>query len=237
MKDVSLCFREGQKTALVGPSGAGKTTVANLMARFWDRNRGRITLGGVDYKDIPLKQLMEHINYVTQEPFLFNMSLRKNILVGKPDATDEEIVAAAKAAQCHECILQLEKGYDTIAGDGGAKLSGGQRQRVVIARAMIRNAPVLILDEAMAFADMENQQKLQASLGALCRDKTLILIAHRLSTVVDCDQIVVMNDGRVEAAGTHESLLTSSFLYRQMWDIYSETERWSAGCHEEISSC
>ena len=237
LEHISLVFREHQKTALVGPSGAGKTTVANLIARFWDAGSGSITLGGVDYRDIPLNQLMENINYVTQDPFLFNMSIRENILVGKPGASEEEIISAAQAAQCDEFIRELEHGYDTVAGDAGMKLSGGQRQRIIIARAILRNAPVLILDEATAFADMENQQKIQASLHALCRDKCLILIAHRLSTVVDCDQIVVINDGKVDSTGTHEKLLEISVLYRNMWNAYCESTNWSIGKDTEVEPC
>lgn len=236
---ISLVFREGQKTALVGPSGAGKTSVANLIARFWDVTDGSITLGGADYRDIPLEQLMENINYVTQDPFLFNMSIRENILVGKPHATEEAVVAAARAAQCDEFIRALEHDYDTICGDAGAKLSGGQRQRIIIARAILRDAPVLILDEATAFADMENQQKLQASLSALCRDKTLILIAHRLTTVVDCDQIVVVDGGKVAAVGSHESLLVESSLYRDMWAAHCGSRDWSLGrgAGAEVNPC
>lgn len=237
LKNISLVFQENQKTALVGPSGAGKTTVANLIARFWDVSGGSITLGGVDYRDIPLNQLMENINYVTQDPFLFNMSIRENILVGNPDASEEAVVRAARVAQCDEFISELEHGYDTIAGDAGTKLSGGQRQRIIIARAILRNAPVLILDEATAFADMENQQKLQASLSELCRDKTLILSAHRLSTVVDCDQIMVIDDGRVNSVGTHEELLEASALYRHMWSISCESASWSVGKDAEVKSC
>ena len=237
LKDISLTFKENQKTALVGPSGAGKTTVANLIARFWDVSGGSITLDGVDYRDIPLEQLMCNINYVTQDPFLFNISIRDNILVGKPDASEDEVIAAACAAQCAEFISALEHGYDTIAGDAGANLSGGQRQRIIIARAILRNAPILILDEATAFADMENQQKLQRSLSELCRDKTLILIAHRLSTIVDCDQIVVVDNGTVNAVGTHESLLQTSLLYHDMWKAWCESSDWDIQRNTEVKPC
>lgn len=237
LNGISLVFRENQKTALVGPSGSGKSTIANLIARFWDANGGSITLGGVDYRDIPLRQLMENIDHVTQEPFLFNVSIRENIRIGKPEASDEEVAWAAGAAQCEEFISKLEQGYDTIAGDAGAKLSGGERQRIIIARAILRNAPVLILDEATAFADMENQQKLQTSLNALCKDKTLIIIAHRLSTVADCDRIVVMEDGRVNAMGTHEELLESSELYLHMWDIMGASTNWSINGERSVGPC
>ena len=237
LDDIVLTFRENQKTALVGPSGSGKTTLANLIARFWDVSGGSITMGGVDYRDIPLTQLMENINYITQDTFLFNMSIRENIFVGNPNASEEDIINAARAAQCEEFISELENGYDTIVGDGGAKLSGGQRQRIVIARAILKNAPVLILDEATAYADMENQHKIQASLQALCKDKTLIIIAHRLSTVIDCDQIIVIEDGKVDACGTHESLLETSKLYRHMWSIHSASIGWGVNTDMEVEPC
>lgn len=237
LNKINLVFPEGQKTALIGPSGSGKSTVANLVARFWDVCAGSITLGGVDIREIPLNQLMENINYVTQDTFLFNMSIRENIRMGKPDATEWEVFAAAKEAQCEEFILTLENGYDTIAGDAGAKLSGGQRQRIVIARAILRDAPILILDEATAYADMENQQKIQESLRALCKDKTLIIIAHRLSTVVDCDQIILIENGAVNDRGTHESLLKSSELYQKMWNTYCESSNWSVSRDSEVGKC
>ncbi|MDO5713668.1 MAG: ABC transporter ATP-binding protein [Tissierellia bacterium] len=220
LHDVDLIFKENQKTALVGPSGSGKSTIANLLARFWDVRQGTITLGGVNYRDIPLSQLMENINYVTQDPFLFNISIKENIRMGKQDATDEEVYEAAKQALCHDFIMALQEGYDTLVGHAGAKLSGGQRQRIIIARAILRNAPILILDEATAFADMENQEKLQKSIQALCKEKTLIIIAHRLATISKCDQIIVMNRGEVEDVGTHEGLLASSPLYQQLWNIF-----------------
>lgn len=237
LDNISLTFRTNQKTALVGPSGSGKTTIANLVARFWDVSEGSITLGGVDYRDIPLSQLMQDINYVTQDTFLFNMSIRDNILVGNPTASEDQVISAVKAAQCEDFISELPRGYDTIVGDAGAKLSGGQRQRVCIARAILKNAPVLILDEATAYADMENQQKIQASLQALCKDKTLIIIAHRLSTIVDCDQIIVIEDGRVNAHGTHESLLETSKLYRHMWSIHRVSADWGKNTDTEAAPC
>lgn len=224
--NISLTFHERKKTAVVGPSGSGKTTIANLISRFWDVNDGSITLGGVDYRDIPIERLMEQINYVTQDTFLFNMSIKENIRIGNPNANDDEIKKAAENALCDQFIEEFEHGYDTIVGDTGSKLSGGQRQRIVIARAILRNAPILILDEATAFADMENQNKLQQSLAALCKDKTLIIIAHRLSTIKDCGQIIVMNEGQVESIGTHKDLMLESELYRKMWAIHEKSVSW-----------
>lgn len=227
LDNMSLTFKAKQKTALIGPSGSGKTTVANLMARFWDVSKGSITLGGVDIRDIPLSQLMENISYVTQDTFLFNTTVKENIRVGKPQATDEEIISAAKAAQCEEFINNLENGYETIVGDSGSNLSTGQRQRIIIARAILKNNPILILDEATAYADMENQNKIQKSLNNLCKDKTLIIIAHRLTTVADCDKIILIENGKVDSYGTHDELIKSSNLYKQMWEIHSSNIKWS----------
>ena len=226
LHDISLVFPEKTKTAIVGHSGSGKTTVANLIARFWDVQEGSITIGGVAYRDLSLDQLMQRVNYVTQDTFLFNMTIMENIRLGKPDASDEEVIEAAKKAYCHEFIIAFENGYNTSAGDDGAKLSGGQRQRIIIARALLRNAPILILDEATAYADMENQHKIQKSLEELCKDKTLILIAHRLSTVTGCDQIIVMNNGTVAATGTHSELLKASPLYAKLWDTHEQSRNW-----------
>ena len=226
LHDISLVFPEKTKTAIVGPSGSSKTTIANLIARFWDVREGSLTIGGVAYRDISLDELMRRVSYVTQDTFLFNMSILENIRLGKSDASDEEVIEAAKKAYCHEFICALENGYDTMAGDDGAKLSGGQRQRIIIARAMLRNAPILILDEATAYADMENQHKIQKSLEELCKDKTLIVIAHRLSTVIGCDQIIVMNNGTVTATGTHSELLKASPLYAKLWDTHEQSRNW-----------
>lgn len=217
LKNISLVFEEHKKTAIVGPSGSGKTTLANLISRFWDIEKGTITIGGVSYKDLSLETLMSKITYVTQDTFLFNMSILENIRIGKLAASDKEVFKAAELAQCEEFIRDLENGYHTIVGDEGTKLSGGQRQRIIIARAILKNSPILILDEATAYTDMENQEKIQHSLNQLCADKTLILIAHRLSTITDCDKIIVMDNGKLNDIGTHEELLKSSSLYREMW--------------------
>lgn len=233
LRDVSLVFEEKQKVAIVGPSGAGKTTVANLLARFWDVTGGSITLGGVDYHDLSLSALMSKISYVTQDTFLFNLSVMENIRLGDPAASDAQVMQAARQAQCAEFIEALDDGYHTVVGNDGARLSAGQRQRIVIARAILKNTPILILDEATAYADMENQQKIQASLQALCQDKTLIIIAHRLTTVTGCDQIVVLEDGKVNAVGTHEELLGSCVLYQNMWNFHRSGQTEEA----EVISC
>ena len=233
LRDVSLVFEEKQKVAIVGPSGAGKTTVANLLARFWDVTGGSITLGGVDYRDLSLSALMSKISYVTQDTFLFNLSVMENIRLGDPAASDAQVMQSARQAQCAEFIEALDDGYHTVVGNDGARLSAGQRQRIVIARAILKNTPILILDEATAYADMENQQKIQASLQALCQDKTLIIIAHRLTTVTGCDQIVVLEDGKVNAVGTHEELLGSCVLYQNMWNFHRSGQAEEA----EVISC
>ena len=226
LHDISLTIEENTKVAIVGPSGSGKTTIANLLARFWDVTDGCITIGGVDYKNLPLSELMSKISYVTQDTFLFNMSIMENIRLGNPAATDEEVKIAAKNAQCSDFIEKFEQGYDTVIGNAGAKLSGGQRQRIVIARAILKNAPILILDEATAYTDMENQNKIQNSLMALCKNKTLIVIAHRLPTVTDCDKIIVLDAGKLDSVGKHEELIETSALYKKMWYAYiSETSK------------
>mgnify|MGYP000567553579 FL=1 len=220
LHDISLTIEENTKVAIVGPSGSGKTTIANLLARFWDVTDGCITIGGVDYKSLSLSELMAKISYVTQDTFLFNMSIMENIRLGNPAATDEEVRIAAKNAQCSDFIEKLEYGYDTVVGNAGAKLSGGQRQRIVIARAILKNAPILILDEATAYTDMENQNKIQDSLMALCKNKTLVVIAHRLTTVIDCDKIIVLDAGKLDSVGRHEELIETSALYKKMWSAY-----------------
>lgn len=207
-------------TAIVGPSGSGKSTVARLIASFWEADGGRITIGGKDVRSLPLSQVMDTVAYVSQDNFLFHLSIRENIRIGKPDATEEEIVAAAKRASCHDFILSLPQGYDTLAGDGGSSLSGGERQRIAIARAMLKNSPVVLLDEATAFTDPENESVIQASIDELVQGKTLIVIAHRLSTIVGADRIVVLNHGRVEAQGNHEELLRACPLYQNLWQAH-----------------
>ena len=224
---IDLTLPEGSFTALVGPSGGGKSTVAKLIARFWDTTGGAITIGGVNVKDMPLSQLSEYVSFVTQDNFLFRCSLLENIRLGRPDATDEEVRAAARAAQCEEFISKLPQGYDTPAGEAGKRLSGGEKQRIAIARMMLKNAPIVILDEATAFTDPENEDKLQRSIAALTKGKTLLVIAHRLSTIRNADNIVVLRSGAVIAQGRQEELLASCPLYQDMWRAHTGAKNWA----------
>ena len=214
---VDLTMKEGSFTALVGPSGGGKSTVAKLISRFWDVTGGSVEIGGVNVKDMPLEELSGYVSFVTQDNFLFNCSLLENIRLGNPSATDEEVKTAAKAACCEEFISKLPLGYDTPAGEAGKRLSGGEKQRIAIARMMLKNAPIVILDEATAFTDPENEDKIQRSIAALTAGKTLLVIAHRLSTIKNADNIVVLDGGRSVAQGTQEELLGTCPLYKEMW--------------------
>ncbi|MBU3186309.1 ABC transporter ATP-binding protein [Clostridium estertheticum] len=229
LQNMNLEIKEGTFTALVGPSGGGKTTAARLIVRFWDTTGGNVTIGDVNIKDIPLSQLMDTISFVTQDNFLFDCSLKENIRLGKPTALDEEVFAAAKAACCDEFIEKFEKGYDTFVGDAGGKLSGGERQRIAIARAILKNAPIIILDEATAFTDPENEDRIQKSIAELTKGKTLLVIAHRLSTIRTADQIAVMKDGAVAYKGTHEELLKKCPLYSEMWNAHIHAKNWAVG--------
>ena len=219
---ISLAIEPHAMTALVGPSGSGKSTVARLIASFWEADGGSVGIGGIDVKNIPLEQVMRSISYVTQDNYLFDLSVRENIRMGKPDASDAEVEEAAQRASCHEFICALPAGYDTCVGSAGARLSGGERQRIAIARAVLKNAPIVILDEATAFTDPENEAAIQASISGLVAGKTLVIIAHHLSTIVGADKIVVMDHGRVSAEGTHHELLESSPLYRSLWNAQQE---------------
>ncbi|MDR3088828.1 MAG: ABC transporter ATP-binding protein/permease [Desulfobulbaceae bacterium] len=223
LHEVSFAAVEGGVTAIVGPSGSGKSTLAKLLVSFWEADSGRVLLGGVDARLMPLEQVMNTVAYVAQENFLFDCSLRENIRLGKPEATDAAVEAAAQAASCG-FIAQLPQGFDTLAGDAGTRLSGGERQRVAIARAMLKNAPIVVLDEATAYADPENEAVIQESINRLVRNKTLIVIAHRLTTIICADRIVVMEEGQVAAIGKHEKLLASSNLYRRLWQASGEGE-------------
>lgn len=207
-------------TAIVGPSGSGKSTIAKLIASFWEVNGGSIKLGGVDLRDLPLSQVMDAIAYVSQDNFLFNLSIKENIRIGNKNASDKEIKEAAKKASVHDFIMTLPNGYDTNVGDAGGKLSGGERQRIAIARAILKDAPIVLLDEATAFTDPENEAVIQKSINQLIKGKTLIVIAHRLSTIIHAEKIVVINKGKVEAIGTHQTLLDECKLYKGLWQAH-----------------
>lgn len=206
--------------AIVGPSGSGKSTIAKLIASLWDVNSGSIKIGGVDVKQMSFTDFNQKIAYVAQDNYLFNESVRENIRQGNQNATDEQIIEVTKKSGCYDFIMQLENGFDTIVGGAGGHLSGGERQRISIARAMLKDAPIVILDEATAYTDPENEAILQNSIARLVAGKTLIVIAHRLSTVKDSDQIFVVNDGNIAAHGIHNELLASCPLYKEMWNAH-----------------
>ena len=233
LRHLNLTIPQGKFTALVGPSGGGKSTIARLAARFWDVTSGSITLGGRDIRELPLKQLSREISFVTQDNFLFDCSLRENIRLGRPGASDEEVFAAAKAAQCEEFIGRLEHGWDTAAGDAGKQLSGGERQRIAIARAILKDAPIVILDEATAFTDPENEDKIQRSIMALYKGKTLLVIAHRLSTIQNADQIVVLEKGQIVDRGVQSELLSHCPLYQALWAAHVGAKTWAVTSGEK----
>ena len=221
---VILRIRPGTVNALVGPSGSGKSTIARLIASLWDVKDGAVRLGGADIRTLPLKECTDRIAYVSQENYLFDLSVMDNIRMGKKGASDEEVIAAAKKCGCHEFIMGLENGYQTVCGASGGHLSGGERQRISIARAMLKDAPIVILDEATSYTDPENEAVVQSALARLVQGKTLLVIAHRLSTIADADQIAVVNGGRIEAAGTQEELLRDCPLYKAMWEAHISTK-------------
>ena len=223
---VSLTVPSGSITAVVGPSGGGKTTLCNLIARFWDVQGGKITVGGHDVREYKLDSLMKNISMVFQSVYLFNDTVENNIKFGRPDATHEQVVAAARAACCHDFIMALPDGYDTVLGEGGGSLSGGEKQRISIARAMLKDAPIVILDEATASVDPENEAELQAAISALTRGKTLIMIAHRLNTVRNADQILVLSGGHIVQRGTHQELMAQGGLYADFVGVRQEALRW-----------
>ena len=229
LKDVSFVIPEKTSTAIVGPSGSGKTTICSLLARFYDPQSGSITVGGHDLKEMTCDSLLKNISMVFQNVYLFNDTIRANILFGKPDATEEEMVAAAKKARCHDFIMALPNGYDTVVGEGGGTLSGGERQRISIARAILKNAPIIILDEATASIDPENEHLIQQAISELTRGKTIITIAHRLATIENADRILVLDDGRVVQQGTHAQLVAEEGKYRRFVEIRRQAEGWKIG--------
>ena len=227
LKDISFTAHAGEITALVGPSGSGKSTIANLIPRFWDVTQGAIKIGGINIREIATEQLMDRVSFVFQDSFLFFDTLYENIRVGKPDATEEEVHAAARAAQCDEFIGRLPQGYQTLIGEGGVYLSGGEEQRVSVARAILKNSPILVLDEATAFADPENEYKMQLALQELIKDKTVIIIAHRLSSIISVNQIIVLKEGEIVQKGVHAELSRKEGVYKKMWDAYTDAFQWT----------
>ena len=223
---VSLSIPEGSLTALVGESGSGKSTLAKLLVHFYDVTGGAVKIGGQDVRKMSLESLNDQISYVSQEQFLFNTTLRENIRLGKLDATDEEVLSAAEKAQCGEFLNRLEKGLDTMAGDGGKQLSGGERQRISLARAILKNAPIVVLDEATAFMDPENEEKMNQAIAEVIRGKTVIVIAHRLHSIIHADQICVLEHGRVAAIGTHQTLLETCPAYQTLWKAAEGSAHW-----------
>ncbi|MDR1537571.1 MAG: ABC transporter ATP-binding protein/permease [Clostridiales bacterium] len=224
--DVSFSIAQNTATAIVGPSGSGKTTLCSLIARFWDVQRGEVCVGGVNVKDVTCDSLLKNMSMVFQNVYLFNDTIAGNIRFGKPNATMEEIIAAAKKARCHEFIMQLPEGYETVVGEGGSSLSGGEKQRVSIARAILKDAPIVILDEATASIDPENEYYIRQAFDELTKNKTLIIIAHRLSTVRNADQILVLDGGRIAQRGTHKTLMEREGLYRRFVDIRRKSAGW-----------
>ena len=226
LNDINFIAKEGSITALVGPSGAGKSTVGQLLSRFWDIQEGSISIGGVDIRQLSTEKLMQKVSFVFQDSFMFAQTMYENIRMGM-NKTKEEVIAAAKAAQIHDFIMSLPKGYDTLFGQQGVHLSGGEQQRFQLARAILKNAPILILDEATAFADPENEYKIQLAFSELIKGKTVLVIAHRLSTITTADQIIVFEKGEINAIGTHNELLQSSELYQRMWNAHNRAQDWN----------
>lgn len=226
LKDISFHAPEGRSLAIIGESGSGKSTIARLICRFWDVGGGSICIGGADVRDMEPDQLMDMVSFVFQDTFLFNISIGDNIRIGCPDAADAEVEEAARQARCHDFIMKTVHGYNTLAGDAGNRLSGGERQRICIARAILKNAPILVLDEATASIDPDCEEQIQEAIGELARGKTLIVIAHRIRTIMGFDNILVIRDGRISAQGVHEELLKNSTDYQDIFRAYVDTENW-----------
>lgn len=226
LKDVSFSIPQGSMTAIVGPSGGGKTTITRLIARFWDVQEGSITIGGHDVKEFTCDSLLKNMSMVFQNVYLFHDTIENNIKFGCPDATHEQVVEAAKKACCHDFISALPQGYDTVIGEGGSTLSGGEKQRISFARAMLKDAPIILLDEATASVDPENEVHLQQAISALVKNKTLIVIAHRLSTIRDADQILVVDNGKIVEKGVHAELIQQKGIYQKFWNIRQKARNW-----------
>ena len=219
LKNVSFSIRQREMTALVGPSGGGKSTIANLLARFWDVKDGSIKVRGKDIRDISLGSLMDSISMVFQRVYLFQDTVANNISIGRPDATREEVIEAAKKARCYDFSMQLPEGFDTVIGEGGASLSGGEKQRISIARCILKDSPIVILDEATASVDADNERAIQEAISELCKNKTLLVIAHRLKTIKDADQILLISDGEIKERGTHDELMSIGGQYSHMVEL------------------
>ena len=226
LSDINFTAKQGEVTALVGPSGGGKATVSKLAARFWDPVSGEVILGGQDLSKLDSEKLLENFSIVFQDVILFNTSILENIRVGKKDATDEEVIEAARLAECDEFVQKLPDGYDTVIGENGELLSGGQRQRISIARAMLKDANVILLDEATSFLDVENESKIQKALSELIKNKTVIIIAHRMRTIANADKIIVLDDGRISEQGSPEELLAQNGLFKKMVDLQNLSGEW-----------
>jgi ATP-binding cassette subfamily B protein len=226
LKDISFTIPSGTTTAIVGPSGGGKSTLCNLITRFWDVEEGSITLGGKDIREYTLDSLLSNFSMVFQKVYLFNDTVLNNIRFGKPEATFEEVQKAARKARCHDFIMSLPEGYNTMVGEGGASMSGGEKQRISIARAILKDAPIVILDEATANVDPENESRLQEAIAEMTKNKTIIMIAHRLKTVQNAEQIMVLEDGRITQRGTHKQLLSQGGLYARFVGMREEAMGW-----------
>ncbi|WP_329886432.1 ABC transporter ATP-binding protein [Pseudoramibacter faecis] len=226
LREISFNVPEKTTTALVGLSGSGKTTIINLLGRFWDAQQGKIKIGGKEIQKLSYEHLLHNLSFVFQDILLFQDSILNNIRIGKPSACLDEVIEAAKKAGCHDFIMELPEGYDTVPGEGGSTLSGGEKQRIAIARALIKDAPIVLLDEATANIDVENEVKIQSALQSLLKNKTVIMIAHKLSTIQDVDQILVIEDGSISQKGTHNELMKQIGLYQKLWDMQYQTEKW-----------
>jgi ATP-binding cassette subfamily B protein len=233
LHDISFTAKAGQKTALVGESGSGKSTLAKLLIHYYDPQKGSISLGGQKLCDMSLEALNSRISYVAQDQYLFNTSLLENIRIGRLDATDEEVLEAARKAQCMEFLEKLPQGIHSMAGDAGKMLSGGQRQRISLARAILKDAPIVVLDEATAYADPENEEKMEAAIAELVKDKTLVVIAHKLPAIMNADQICVIDQGKLVAAGKHQDLIQSCPEYQKLWKAAQDSAEWKVHTAKE----
>ena len=227
IKNVNVTIPAGAITALVGPSGSGKSTLSRLIARFWDVNKGQVEIGGIDVKELDPEHLMEYMSFVFQDVVLFNDTVYNNIKIGNMNATEEQVFAAAKAARCDEFIDKMPNGYQTVLGENGSTLSGGERQRLSIARALLKDAPIVLLDEATASLDPESESSIQQAIGRLIQGKTVLVIAHRLRTIAKADKIIVLDDGKVIEQGTHSELMAQNGLYKKLYTIQQESLGWS----------